>query len=157
MPWFRAMLYIWDLCCHQQDISCVPSKTFLVFQTGNGSKIARMVPILMFFWQNRSRRPDLVFRKFLRRRNFFVSSMSSSSSTKGESPFSRARRCRRRLCLKPDDEQHLRMISHVACCFFIGGSSHQKTVRYIAIIRQHPPRTRTHHPDAPDDGSLILS
>ena len=46
-----------------------------------------------------------------------------------------------RLFRKPDDEQHLRMISRVAYCFLIGGSSHQKTVRYMAIIRQHPPRT----------------
>ena len=64
------------------DISCVPSRTCAVFQAGhflcstqdnpcvpngNGSKIARMAPISIIFGRNRSRRPDLVFRKILRR------------------------------------------------------------------------------------------
>ena len=47
------------------------SRTFLVFQAGHGSKIARMAPILTIFWRNRSRWPDLVFENFSRRRRHF--------------------------------------------------------------------------------------
>ena len=84
MPWFRAMLYFWDLCCPKQDISCVPSKTFLVFQAGHGSKIARMAPILTIFWRKWSQRPKFFFRKFSRRRNFRVVEKFARRASLGE-------------------------------------------------------------------------
>ena len=54
-------------------ISRIRQKVAWEFQTSNGSKIARLAPILTIFGRNRSRRPDLVFQKFSRRRKYFHS------------------------------------------------------------------------------------
>ena len=75
--------------CSKKDIPFVRSRTFLVFDArhsvcstqdnpcvpnGSGSKIARMAPISTIFWRNRSRRPDLIFRKFSHRLKIFAPS-----------------------------------------------------------------------------------
>ena len=81
--------------CSKQDIPRVRSKTFLLFeaQTSNGSKLARIAPISTIFGRNRSRRPELFFRKFSRRRNFRVAEKFSRRTS--ERTYERAKKARK--------------------------------------------------------------
>ena len=59
-----------------------PKSGMWIFKTSNGSKIARIAPILTILGRNRSQRPDLVFENFCAVEKIFVEPIRTEISAR---------------------------------------------------------------------------